>query len=175
MMTFTVPARPPFRLDLTVWALRRRTDSATDRWDGRVYRRILALHGGPLEIEVIQIAPPDRAQLQVTTLPHAIRSPGQRHRLPADHADARYPAAQQTSGKVWPSRVRGRWTDACLPTAVRSGRGRSRRPAERWLGLPGSLDYAGVQQALAPWQSYAGFVYLHLLVDHLAAAGHVVP
>jgi DNA-3-methyladenine glycosylase II len=66
MMTFTVTARPPFHLDLTVWALRRRPDNATDRWDGRVYRRVLVLQGRPLEIEVIQIASTDRAQLQVT-------------------------------------------------------------------------------------------------------------
>ena len=44
-LTFTVPARPPFRLDLTVWALRRRPDNAVDRWDGGVYRRTLVLQG----------------------------------------------------------------------------------------------------------------------------------
>ena len=66
MMTFTVPARPPFRLDLTVWALRRRPDNAIDRWDGRTYRRVLVLQGRPLEIEVVQIGEPDRAELQVT-------------------------------------------------------------------------------------------------------------
>jgi 3-methyladenine DNA glycosylase/8-oxoguanine DNA glycosylase len=30
----------PFRLDLTVWALRRRRRNAIDRWDGVTYRRI---------------------------------------------------------------------------------------------------------------------------------------
>ena len=75
-LTFALPARPPFRLDLTVWALRRRPDNAVDRWDGGVYRRTLVLEGSPLEIAVIQTAPPDRAQLQVTATgaelgPHA--------------------------------------------------------------------------------------------------------
>jgi DNA-3-methyladenine glycosylase II len=65
-LTFTVPARPPCRLDLTVWALRRRPDNAVDRWEGGVYRRILILEGRPLEIAVIQTAPPDRAELQAT-------------------------------------------------------------------------------------------------------------
>jgi DNA-3-methyladenine glycosylase II len=33
----------PFRLDLTVWALRRRPTNAVDSWDGTTYRRTLAL------------------------------------------------------------------------------------------------------------------------------------
>ena len=51
----------------------------------------------------------------------------------------------------------------------------ARNNLRRWLGLPDALDYAGVHDAVAPWQSYAGLVYLHLLVDRLAAAGHVMP
>jgi DNA-3-methyladenine glycosylase II len=35
--TFWMPALPPFRLDFTVWALRRRADNAVDTWDGRTY------------------------------------------------------------------------------------------------------------------------------------------
>jgi len=38
---FILPAIPPFRLDLTVWALRRRPSNRTDCWDGQVYRRVL--------------------------------------------------------------------------------------------------------------------------------------
>lgn len=33
----------PFRLDLTAWALRRRAHNEVDRWDGRVYSRVLLL------------------------------------------------------------------------------------------------------------------------------------
>ena len=44
-----------------------------------------------------------------------------------------------------------------------------------WLGLPGPLDYAGVQSAVAPWQPYAGLVYFHLLLERLTAAGYVKP
>lgn len=39
--TFSVAARPPFRLDLTVWALR--------RWDGRTYRHSLTGERGTFE------------------------------------------------------------------------------------------------------------------------------
>jgi DNA-3-methyladenine glycosylase II len=51
----------------------------------------------------------------------------------------------------------------------------ARNNLRRWLGLPEPLDYASVHEAVAPWKSYAGLVYLHLLVDRLAAAGQVVP
>ena len=51
----------------------------------------------------------------------------------------------------------------------------ARNNLRRWLGLPDSLDYASVHEAVAPWQSYAGLLDLHLLVDRLVAAGQVVP
>ena len=44
----------PFRLDLTVWALRRRPHNAVDRWDGTSYRRTLVLGGRPVEVSVRQ-------------------------------------------------------------------------------------------------------------------------
>ena len=36
---FTLEAVPPFRLELTAWALRRRRHNAVDRWDGETYGR----------------------------------------------------------------------------------------------------------------------------------------
>lgn len=62
---FVLEPMPPFRLDLTVWVLRRRPDNVVDRWDGRTYRRVLALEGQSVEVAVTQIAPPDMPQLQV--------------------------------------------------------------------------------------------------------------
>lgn len=45
----------PFRLDLTVWALRRRPDNIVDRWDGKTYRRVLISESNePFEIAVTQ-------------------------------------------------------------------------------------------------------------------------
>ena len=43
----------------------------------------------------------------------------------------------------------------------------------RWLGLAQPLDYAGVQRAVAGWRPYAGLIYFHLLLDRLAARGHL--
>jgi len=57
---------PPFRLDLTVWALRRRPDNEVDRWDGETYRRVLSLNGRPVGVAVTQMGPPDVPRLQVT-------------------------------------------------------------------------------------------------------------
>jgi hypothetical protein len=39
--SFIIAVRPPFRLDLTVWALRRRPINEADRWDGSVDRRTI--------------------------------------------------------------------------------------------------------------------------------------
>ncbi len=64
----------PFRLDLTVWTLRRRPDNATDRWDGATYRRALALAGGPVEVAVVQTGPPEAPRLRVTVHGAPLRS-----------------------------------------------------------------------------------------------------
>jgi DNA-3-methyladenine glycosylase II len=305
-LTFTLPARPPFRLDLTVWALRRRPDNVIDRWDGGVYRRTLVLQGNPLEVAVIQTASADRAQLQVSamgarggpdtesalratlcrllglqvdlepfyrlaatdvrlsalaerfrglkpprfptlfealvnaiacqqiTLTFGIRllnRLAERYGLASslDHGQA--PAFPQpcdlagvdqddlrplgfsrqkaraivelsqaiaadrldldaltsvddatTVKRLCQLRGVGRWT---AEYALLRGLGRldvfpgddvgARNNLRRWLGLPDSLDYASVHEAVAPWQSYAGLLYLHLLLDRLTAAGQVVP
>jgi DNA-3-methyladenine glycosylase II len=42
---FTLPVLPPFRLDLTAWALRRRARNRIDQWDGKQYRRVLIADG----------------------------------------------------------------------------------------------------------------------------------
>lgn len=58
--------RPPFRLDLTVWALRRREQNQIDTWDGRCYRRALLLAGGPVEVTVRQAGRTSAPRLEVT-------------------------------------------------------------------------------------------------------------
>ena len=57
---------PPFRLDLTVWALRRRQQNQIDTWDGRCYRRVLLLDGGPAEVSVRQVGRASAPRLEVT-------------------------------------------------------------------------------------------------------------
>src|SRR5437773_8997570 len=66
--TFELEPVPPFRLDLTVWTLRRRPDNVVDRWDGTTYRRVLPLPTGPVEVAVTQVAASAAARLQVTVV-----------------------------------------------------------------------------------------------------------
>lgn len=49
---FTLPVTPPFRLDLTVWALRRRAKNNIDSWDGQNYRRIFVLENEPTLVTI---------------------------------------------------------------------------------------------------------------------------
>ena len=58
---------PPFRLDLTVWALRRRPRNKIDRWDGVTYRRVLVVTGRPTELTVRQEGPLTGSRVIVTT------------------------------------------------------------------------------------------------------------
>lgn len=45
---------PPFRLDFTVWALRRQPHNLIDQWNGRTYRRVFVVDKTPLLVEVNQ-------------------------------------------------------------------------------------------------------------------------
>jgi DNA-3-methyladenine glycosylase II len=65
-ITFSLNPVPPFRLDLTAWALRRRPSNAVDRWDGQTYQRALVLKGNPAEAAVAQSGSPDSPRLRVT-------------------------------------------------------------------------------------------------------------
>ncbi len=42
-----------------------------------------------------------------------------------------------------------------------------------WLGVDGEPTYDGVRRMLARWHPYAGLIYLHLVVNGLADAGHL--
>ncbi|HXR50057.1 MAG TPA: AlkA N-terminal domain-containing protein [Verrucomicrobiae bacterium] len=52
--TLTLPVKPPFRLDLTVWVLRRRAKNSIDTWDGNTYRRVFTIDGRPALAKVHQ-------------------------------------------------------------------------------------------------------------------------
>jgi len=60
---------PPFRLDFTVWALRRRPRNAIDRWDGTTYRRVILLGDTPTELAVRQAGSIAAPTLIVTATP----------------------------------------------------------------------------------------------------------
>jgi DNA-3-methyladenine glycosylase II len=51
---FRIDVPAPFRLDLTVWTLRRRPHNLVDRWDGTSYQRILTVGDRPVEVAVRQ-------------------------------------------------------------------------------------------------------------------------
>jgi DNA-3-methyladenine glycosylase II len=69
---------PPFRLDLTVWALRRRPRNQIDRWDGMTYRRVIVVNGRPTELAVRQEGLLTAPRLTVTATP-PLRTPSERH------------------------------------------------------------------------------------------------
>src|ERR1041385_4223882 len=71
---FFLELSSPFRLDLTVWTLRRRPDNVVDRWDGRTYRRIVPLSSGLVDTAVTQVGPPETPRLQVSVEGQSLRS-----------------------------------------------------------------------------------------------------
>ena len=303
-VTFTLKPLPPFRLDLTVWVLRRRPDNLLDRWDGTTYRRTLTLQGRITIVAVRQtgtsaspalfvtlfaprldtdmakeaatvlermlglrtdlsgfyaLAASDRRlsvlaerfrgmkpprfpslfegfanaiacqQLTLTFgiqllnrlvhtfgLPHSPDSDDP-HAFPrpedvaeSDPASFRALGFSRRKGETLielaHAMLDGRLDLETLETlddeaALRvlcSLRGIGRWSAEyillrtlgrinvfpgddvgaqknlqRWLLLPEPPDYQGVRKLLANWQPYGGLIYFHLLLDRLAAAGHL--
>jgi DNA-3-methyladenine glycosylase II len=55
----------PFRLDLTVWALRRRAHNEIDRWDGHRYARTIAVDDHAVDLEATAAGPASRPALRV--------------------------------------------------------------------------------------------------------------
>jgi DNA-3-methyladenine glycosylase II len=51
---FSLPVVFPFRLDLTVWALRRRGTNVIDRWDGHRYTRVVLCNDAPVKVSIVQ-------------------------------------------------------------------------------------------------------------------------
>jgi DNA-3-methyladenine glycosylase II len=76
-LTYSLKAVPPFRLDLAAWTLRRRPENVIDRWDGRYYRRVLALDNGPVEVAVNQAGPPESPRLRIAVVGERV-GPGAR-------------------------------------------------------------------------------------------------
>lgn len=66
LVSFTLHPIPPFRLDLTAWALRRRAHNQVDRWDGTNWRRVLVIGQEALEAAVDQSGTAEHPRLSVT-------------------------------------------------------------------------------------------------------------
>ena len=63
----------PFRLDLTVWALRRRPHNEVDRWDASAgYGRVLPINGRPLLLTATQDGGPIAPRLSVVVTGGAV-------------------------------------------------------------------------------------------------------
>jgi DNA-3-methyladenine glycosylase II len=62
---FSLEPRPPFRLDLTAWAIRRRPGNQMDAWDGETYQRVLPIQGKPVLISVRQRGRIDAPRLEL--------------------------------------------------------------------------------------------------------------
>ncbi|HEU5399975.1 MAG TPA: hypothetical protein VFU86_01385 [Terriglobales bacterium] len=65
VLEFNIRPVPPFRLDLTAWALRRRARNIIDRWDGTTYRRVLVYGDVPMEAAVTQVGSSEHPKLAV--------------------------------------------------------------------------------------------------------------
>ena len=74
-LTFSLTPAPPFRLDLTAWALRRRPENTIDVWDGSTYRRVLVIDGQPVAVAISQTGSPRHGRLHIE-LRAARLSPG---------------------------------------------------------------------------------------------------
>jgi len=65
---FDITPLPPYRLDLTAWALKRREDNTWDRWDSGTgtYSRLLVHAGEPIDVSVSQTGPANTPLLRVS-------------------------------------------------------------------------------------------------------------
>ncbi len=81
--SFLVQPRAPFRLNLTVWALRRRKTNRIDQWDGTVYTRVLVVDKLPVKVCVSQRQADDHPELLVNVL-----SPAPIEQLPSRISEA---------------------------------------------------------------------------------------
>lgn len=63
--TFELKPLPPFRLDLTAWALRRRPENHIDRWDDGAYRRALFVGDRRVEVTARQTGSPEDPLLEI--------------------------------------------------------------------------------------------------------------
>jgi DNA-3-methyladenine glycosylase II len=71
-ISFRLKPIPPFDLRFTAWALRRRPDNIIDRWDGQSYRRVIALEGKPVEVELTEAGTSEKPVLHVTATAETI-------------------------------------------------------------------------------------------------------
>lgn len=74
-LSFELEPVPPFRLELSAWAIRRRPSNVVDRWDGRAYRRAIVVEDRAVELEVVQLGSVDHPTLRVTARAERLPTP----------------------------------------------------------------------------------------------------
>jgi DNA-3-methyladenine glycosylase II len=62
LLSFYLKPKLPFRLDLTVWALRRLPHNAMDLWDGSTYTRLFVFNKNAVKIDITQ---PDEKRIRI--------------------------------------------------------------------------------------------------------------
>jgi len=67
-VTFRLKPSPPFRLDLTAWAIRRRLHNIIDNFDGETYRRVVIIEDQLVAISVRQIGPAKSPEVEVVAV-----------------------------------------------------------------------------------------------------------
>ncbi len=65
-ISFVLKPNAPFRLDLTVWCLRRRQENLVDQWNNGTYERVLGFDDKPVKVTLRQISSLDDPELEVT-------------------------------------------------------------------------------------------------------------
>ena len=55
-ISFTLKPSPPFSLEFTAWALRRRLKNEVDRWNGKNYSRIFVYEGKAVKVRYLRRA-----------------------------------------------------------------------------------------------------------------------
>lgn len=66
--SFLLQPIAPFRLDLTVWALRRRATNSIDQWNGTDYTRVLLIDDVPVKVAVSQPQQAPKPELLVNVM-----------------------------------------------------------------------------------------------------------
>lgn len=74
---FEIEVAAPFRLDLTVWALRRRPTNAVDRWDGNAYGRTLRVGASLADVRVVAAGTAEAPRLDVSVATTSTQDPSE--------------------------------------------------------------------------------------------------
>jgi len=81
MISFALRPHPPFSLELTVWALRRRAANEVDRWDGRNYSRIFVFDGNAVKVSISQEGGIEKPRLNIGVVNEACDLPTLKSRI----------------------------------------------------------------------------------------------